>query len=136
MAPKRKSDGDDAGAAKKAKAKAPLPEFNPAWKAIKPSMLCLGDDLAPSTKVAALDFDQTLIEAKVGSAPFSTEPDSWEWWSASVKDKLKVLRPYTQPSLLLHTVLGKRRCVGRRIQRIVTPAATAAQPERADSFPV
>ena len=91
MAPKRKSDGDDGAPTKKVKTpKAPLPDVNSGWKSIKPSMLCLGEDLAPSKKVAALDLDQTLIEAKVGSAPFSTEPDSWEWWSSGVKDKLKV----------------------------------------------
>lgn len=89
MAPKRKEGGDDEGKAKK-KVQPDLPSFDPNWKAKKPSLLFLGEDLEPCSKIAAFDLDGTLIEWKVGAAPFSLEPGSWEWWSKAVPGKLKV----------------------------------------------
>ena len=94
MAPKRKAtDGpNDAPVGGKVPAKKldPDVEFDSRWKQEKPSLLYLGDDLDSSKKVAAFDFDNTLVEWLESMPPFSTAPDSWEWWSADVPKKLKV----------------------------------------------
>jgi bifunctional polynucleotide phosphatase/kinase len=42
------------------------------------------------TKVAAFDFDDTLVKTKSGNV-FSTGPADWQWWHASVPAKLKQL---------------------------------------------
>jgi hypothetical protein len=95
MAPKRKSnktDRDSSAPASK-KAQAGLPTTDPRWKELKPSILYLGDDLEPCSRIAAVDLDGTLIESKLDAPQqFGTnfELDSWEWWNSKVVDKLQV----------------------------------------------
>jgi hypothetical protein len=89
MAPKRKEGVEDDGNPKK-KAQTELPTFDPRWKALKPSMLYLGEELKPCEKIAAFDMDGTLVEWKPGAPPFSLDPNTWEWWNKTVPSKLKV----------------------------------------------
>ena len=94
MAPKRKQPeaGNDAPAASKVPSKKLNTdvEFDDRWKQEKPSLLYLGDDLDSSKKIAAFDFDNTLVEWLEGVPAFSPAPDSWEFWSDEVPKKLKV----------------------------------------------
>jgi bifunctional polynucleotide phosphatase/kinase len=66
------------------------------FKTIQNSLLigrCEGATLHPRPqplKVAAFDFDDTLVKTKSGKT-FSLGPDDWQWWHASVPAKLKQL---------------------------------------------
>ena len=151
MAPKRKAtDGpNDAPVGGKVPAKKldPDVEFDSRWKQEKPSLLYLGDDLDSSTKIAAFDFDNTLVEWLESMPPFSTAPDSWEWWSADVPEKLKVHSPLLQ-LVLQHNALSKsddsRRmvalvsvwCAGKETAQTIVHAHAHAQPHGTYSSPV
>lgn len=52
-------------------------------------MIYFGDDLPGNARVAAFDFDGTLVDWKEPGS-FSLEPDSWEWLTDEVPTKLKV----------------------------------------------
>jgi hypothetical protein len=95
MAPKRKAE-DDSGTKKKAALNPALalddnPEFDAAWTSVKPAMLVLAKpDHEGSRKVAAFDFDNTLVEWTKGWPLYSTSPSSWEFWNKSAPTMLKV----------------------------------------------
>lgn len=59
------------------------------WKQEKPSLIYFGDDLPGNERIAAFDFDGTLVDWKEPGS-FSLEPDSWEWLTDKVPAKLKV----------------------------------------------
>lgn len=66
------------------------------WHTVYDSLLVGRYEGATSTnrpkplKIAAFDFDDTLVTTKSGSK-FSRGPDDWKWWHATVPSKLKEL---------------------------------------------
>ena len=59
-----------------------------------PTGSCLhGINLQPkaSQKVATFDLDGTVIKSSFATKSAAGQPPSWEWWRASVPDKLKEL---------------------------------------------
>lgn len=65
------------------------------WLApLGPTGSCLhGINLQPkaSQKVATFDLDGTVIKSSFATKSAAGQPPSWEWWRASVPDKLKEL---------------------------------------------
>ena len=103
MARKRKEDDDDAEPAPKArapkKAKAPAAEpvsdvpliCDEAWTAEPPSVIYMKKDLDGAEKIAAFDFDGTLVNTKSG-AKFAVAADDWVLVNAKIPTILKVRR--------------------------------------------
>ncbi|KAH0157865.1 PNK3P-domain-containing protein, partial [Aureobasidium melanogenum] len=66
------------------------------WKVIENTLLYGKYDKADSfaadrpRKVAAFDFDSTLVDAKSGNR-FARDGDDWKWWHRQVPSKLKQL---------------------------------------------
>ncbi|KAG9656623.1 PNK3P-domain-containing protein, partial [Aureobasidium melanogenum] len=66
------------------------------WKVIENTLLYCKYDKADSfaadrpRKIAAFDFDSTLVDAKSGNR-FARDGDDWKWWHRQVPSKLKQL---------------------------------------------
>ncbi|KAI4747186.1 PNK3P-domain-containing protein [Aureobasidium sp. EXF-12298] len=67
-----------------------------AWKVIDNTLLYCKYDKTDSfaadrpRKIAAFDFDSTLVDAKSGNR-FARDGDDWKWWHSKVPSKLKQL---------------------------------------------